>query len=145
LTSTNAQLRDQAALALGLGAAEASMALPALVECVGRGAASYHVLGAIGRIGGEDARLVPALVQLLAMTNAPSGGTFDEAMATLVLGLQGHRAQAAISVLRARYDSATTTGDGLNRKLLRRVLKSISPQEIHLPAPALGEEGEDWP
>ena len=66
-------------------------------------------------------------------------------MAILVLGLQGHRAQAAFPVLRARYDSAMATGDIFNRKLLRRVLKSISPLEIQLPPPAPGEESDDWP
>lgn len=145
LTSTNAQLRDQAALALGLQYAKASMALPALVGCAERGIASYQVLGAIGRIGGEDPRLVPALVRLLTMTNVPPGGAVDEAMAILLLGLQGHQAQAAIPVLRARYESATATGDIVNRKLLRRVLKCISTQEIQLPPPAPGEEGDDWP
>jgi hypothetical protein len=145
LTSTNAQRRDQAALALGLHYAEAGMALPVLVGCVERGVASYHVLGAIGRIGGEDPRVVPALVRLLTMTNLPPGGALDQAMAILVLGLQGHRAQAAIPLLQARYESAIATGDIINRKLLRRVLICISPHKIQLPPPAPGEAGDDWP
>ena len=145
LTSTNSQLRDSAAFALGIHYAEARMALPALVGCVEHGGASYDVLGAIGRIGGEEPRLVPSLVTSLADTNRPPGVTFDETMAILVLGLEGNRARAAVPVLRSRYEAAAATGDKGNCKLLRRVLRNICPEENHLPPPAPGEEDPDWP
>jgi len=145
-TTTNADLRDNAALALGLHYEKARMALPALVSCVQSGHASYAVMGAIGRIGGEDRRLVPALVSHLRGTNSPPGATLEDAMAYLVLGLQGHRAQAALPVLIARYQAAPALTSDPTRRLLRRVVKHISPKaEKRLPPPEPGENSEDWP
>jgi hypothetical protein len=145
LTRAKAPLRDDAALSLGLHYAEATMALPALVRCVERGEASYQVLGAIGRIGGENSRLVPALVTWLNATNTPPGVEFDEDMAILVLGLQGPRARAALPALRSRYLQASAAGDQNDCKLLRRVLKKIAPNEDLLPPPGPGEDSTEWP
>jgi hypothetical protein len=145
LAHAKAPLRDNAALALGLHASEATRALPALVACVERGAASYQVLGAIGRIGGESPRLVPALVTWLDATNAPPGVEFDESMAILVLGLEGPPARPAIPVLRSRYQRAAAAGNTATCRLLRRALKHIAPNEESLPPPGPGEDGTDWP
>ena len=146
LTTSNADLRDNAALALGLQYGRAKSALPALVTCVAQGAASYHVLGAIGRIGGEDPRLVPALIKRLEATGATAGTASEEAMALLVLGLQGERSQAAIPMLVTRYRTAPTADVDSTRRFLRRVLRAISPAtEGELPAPGPGETSDDWP
>jgi hypothetical protein len=147
LVTTNADLRDNAALSLGFCGDGARMALPALVSCVERGQASYHVLGAIGRIGGSDPRLVPALVRLLKLNPIPAGMVLDETMAILVLGLQGREAQAAVPLLLARYHALAQDGQpSAERHLVRRVLKSISPEtEAQLPPPTLDEQRDDWP
>lgn len=146
LTTTNANLRDNAALALGLQYKRARPALPALVACVERQQASYHVLGAIGRIGGKEPRLVPALVNVLTATNLPPGAARDDSMVFLVLGLQRERARAAIPALLARYKAAPPAGADATRRLLRRVLRNISPAaERQLPAPGPGETSDDWP
>jgi hypothetical protein len=146
LMSTNAQLRDSAALALGLSYEEAREALPALVTCVERWQAGYHVLGAMGRIGGDYPPLVPALVSLLEATNPPPKAELDESMAALVLGLQGDRARAAVPALLSRYHAAQAAGSDNSRRLLRRVLKKISPgTEDQLPPPSPDETGDNWP
>ena len=141
----NTSAREDAALALGLNPEASRSALPALVACVECGKATYQVLGAIGRIGGEDPRLVPALVALLEATNAPPNVELDKTMAALVLGLQGKRAQAAIPALLALYRAATPESDG-TRRMLRRVLKSISADaEEMLPPPEPRENSTEWP
>ena len=145
LTRAKPSLRDGAALSLGLHYAEATMALPALIRCVERGGASYDVLGAIGRIGGENPRLVPALQAWLDTTNMPPGVEFDDSMAILILGLQGPRARAAIPALRSRYLQASAAGDLNDCKLLRRVLKNIAPNDNLLPPPGPGENSTEWP
>ena len=143
LMSTNARLRDSAALALGLKYEKARVALPALVACVERWQASNDVLGAIGRIGGDYPPLVPALVRLLEDTNPPPQAALDDYMAALVLGLQGDRARAAVPALLSLYRAADSDN---SRRMLRRVLKNISPDtEDQLPPPGPDETGDNWP
>ncbi len=146
LASTNAVLRDNAALALGLEYEKARTALPALVDCIERGQAGYHVLGAVGRTGGDDPRLVPALTGLLASTNLALPGELDESMALLVLGLKGYQARPAVPVLVARYYASSTNEPALSRRLLRRVIKTILPSaEQELPPPGPTEASSVWP
>jgi hypothetical protein len=146
LVATNLALRDNAALSLGMCAEGARLALPALVDCVERGQAGYRVLGAIGRIGGRDPRLVPALVRLLEYNPIPAGMVLDEDMAILVLGLQGRKAQPAVPALLARYHALPDGGTWPRRRLVRRVLKIVSPEtEAQLPPPTQDELREDWP
>ncbi len=146
LSGTTVERRDRAALALGLEYKESAGAMPALVECVERGEVSYHVLGAIGRIGGTDARLVPALIRWLESTNAPAHGTMGADMALLLLGLQRDGARAAAPFVIRQHRAACLSGTDAERRLLRRVLLHISPDDMgKLPPAQAGEESDDWP
>jgi hypothetical protein len=103
LTRTNAHLEEAAALALGLKHQQARSAVPALVDCVERGSAGYDVLGALGRIGCADPRLVPALMRLLDAPDARANPKFNTAMAFLLLGLQREQARVATPLVIAEY------------------------------------------
>jgi len=144
LTTTNTGLRDDVALALGYG--HSPVALPALVACVQRGQAGYHVLGAIGRIGGKHPGLVPAIIKLLELNPLPARMDLDEDMAMLVLGLQGAEAQPAIPLLLARYRALAEDERATSRVFLRRVIRSISSEaEAQLPSPREDETSAAWP
>jgi len=144
LATTNGSLRADVALALGFG--HSPVGLPALVGCVQRGQAGYHVLGAIGRIGGKHPELVPALIKFLESDSLPAGVEFNEDMAVLVLGLQGAEAQPAIPVLLARYRALAEDERVSSRVFLRRVIRSISSEgEAQLPSPREDETHADWP
>ncbi len=155
LDSTNAPARDTAALALGMG--ENSEALPALLRCVERGQAGYHVLGAIGRIEPNQPAVVAPLVRLMERVAAiPSpdvlgvraGVELDPMMAALLLGLQGSRASNALPVLMLLHSRCPGRDSGPNpdRRLLRRVIQSIDPATAaHLPAAGNLDDSEDWP
>jgi hypothetical protein len=146
VTTTNKVMRDNAALALGMNGEWAKAAIPALVTCVEQGHASYHVLGAIGRIGGHDPRLVAALVRLLEDNPLPPGAELHEDMAYLVLGLQGKWARPAVPVLLARYRLLPEVPGWPQRRLLRRVLRTISPEtEAQLPPATKDELQDNWP
>ncbi len=147
LSRTNAHPpREGAALALGLKYEQARPAVPALVDCVERGQASYDVLGALGRIGCDDPRLVPTLVRLLQL-NPRANPTLDKTMAFLLLGLQGQKARVAAPLVIAEY--RRLEGDAVaaaNRRFYRRILAAIAPDlETQLPPRPPDEESGTWP
>ncbi len=139
--------RSDIALALGLQYEEAKSAVPALVDCVERGYASYDVLGALGRIGCEDPRLVPALVRLLSAPGAANNTNLDDMMAYLVLGLQGQKARAAAPLVIAEYRLLVGNANAVaGRRFYRRILRAIAPDmEGQLPPRTADEESENWP
>jgi hypothetical protein len=146
LTRTNAHRRDEVALALGLKHQQAKSAVPALVDCVERGNAGYDVLGALGRIGCDDPRLVPALVHLLEISPR-ANPILDKQMAFLVLGLQRERARVAAPLVIAEY--RLLEGDAIaaaNRRFYRGILRAIAPDlETQLPPRPPDEESRSWP
>jgi hypothetical protein len=147
LARTNGSLRNTAALALGLQYQQGRLAVPALVDCVERGNATYDVLGALGRISCDDPRLVPALMRLLEAKDAPANRKVDSAMAFLVLGLQREKARAAAPFVIAEY--RLLVGDAIaaaNRRFYRRILRAIAPDlETKLPPRPPDEESGSWP
>jgi len=138
--------RAEVALALGLKYQQARSAVPALVDCVERGHASYEVLGALGRIGCDDPRLVPALVHLLEISPR-ANPILDKQMAFLVLGLQRERARVAARLVIAEY--RLLEGDATaaaNRRFYRRILRAIAPDlETQLPPRPPDEDSGTWP
>jgi HEAT repeat protein len=147
LTWTNAEVRNSAALALGLKYQQAKSAVPVLVDCVERGNASYDVLGALGRIGCDDPRLVPALMRLLEDKDAQANFKVDKAMAFLLLGLQHEKARVAAPLIVTEYrlliSDATAAA---NRRFYRRILRAIAPElETQLPPRRPDEESDGWP
>ncbi len=138
--------REGAALALGLKYQQARSAVPALVDCVERGQASYDVLGALGRIGCDDPRLVPALVRQLELSPR-ANPTLDITMAFLLLGLQGEKARVAAPLVIAEY--RLLEGDPIaaaKRRFHRRILRAIAPDlEAQLPPRPPDEESGTWP
>jgi hypothetical protein len=118
--------RDESALALGLCGAAATSAIPALLNCVEQGHASYQVFGAIGRIGGESVLVVPTLTKYLETTNVLAGGELDAAMAMMILGLRGENARPAVPAMVKLYGS----GDPTTRQVIRFVLKKIDGEQV---------------
>ena len=146
MTTTNAEARENIALALGFCGEAARPAFPALVNCVQRSHATYHVLGAIGRIGGSHPALVPSLIRLLDSNPLPKGAELDESMAILVLGLQGRAAQPAIPTLLTRYRNLPQNALPSQRRLLRQSIRHVSPDsDAQLPAPTTDELSLTWP
>jgi hypothetical protein len=147
LSSTNAAVRDSAALALGLQYEYSKSALPALLNCLDDGYASYHVLGALGRIGCDDPRLVPALIRLLKSRGVRANLCLHDDMAFLLLALQGEKAREAASLVITEYQRvANDPTASAGRRFYRRILKTVAPDaEAQLPAPSPGEESMDWP
>ena len=147
LSHTNAHpQREGAALALGLKYQQARSAVPSLVDCVERGQASYDVLGALGRIGCDDPRLVPALVHLLTLSPRATP-TLPTDMAFLLLGLQREKARVAAPLVIAEY--RLLEGDAIaaaKRRFFRRILRAIAPDlETQLPPRPPDEESGTWP
>ena len=146
LLGTNRALRDECALALGLQGEQARMAIPALVSCVQSGNASYHVLGALGRIGGDCSGAIPALTRLLQENETITNTNLDSDMAVLLLGLQGERSQSALPLLNELYLKSRELDNYNDRRLLRRAIKRISPSaEAQLPAANESEKLPNWP
>ena len=139
--------RDDVALALGLKYEDAKSAVPALVNCVERGNANYDVLGALGRIGCDDPRLVPALMRLLEAKDAETNPKLDTGMAYLLLGLQREKARVAAPLVRAEYRSLEgDTNAAAGRRFYRRILTAIAPDlEPQLPPRPPDEATGDWP
>ncbi len=147
LTRANAYpQRAVVALALGLKYQQARSAVPALVDCVERRHASYEVLGALGRIGCDDPRLVPALVHLLEI-NPRANPILDKQMAFLVLALQRERARVAAPLVIAEYRLLEGYANAAaNRRFYRRILRAIAPNlETQLPPRPPDEESGTWP
>ena len=147
LARTNGSLREAAALALGLKYEDARSAVPALVDCVERGHAGYDVLGALGRIGCDDPRLVPALMRLLQAEDARANPKVDTAMAFLLLGLQREKARVAVPLVIAEYRSLINeTNAAANRRFYRGILRAIAPDlEMQLPPRPTDEDSGTWP
>jgi HEAT repeat protein len=140
--------RNNAALALGLCGTAARSAVPALMDCVERGDAGYDVLGALGRIGCDDPRLVKALVRLLQQRDSQTNPNLHEDMAFLLLGLQREKAREAAPLVLAEYrDVANDPNAVAYRRFYRRILKAIAPDmENQLPPPSGPDENSgDWP
>jgi len=139
--------RDDAALALGLQYEEAKSAVPALLFCVERGNAGYDVLGALGRIGCDDPRLVPALMRLLEAKGAEANPKVATGMAFLLLGLQREKARVAAPLVIANYRLLEGDANAVaGRRFFRRILKATAPDlETQLPPCPPDEESETWP
>ena len=146
LAFTNGNVLDAAALALGFQYQLGKSAVPALLNCVEHGYASYQVLGALGRIGCDDPRLVPALVRL-AQTGSLTNGFCSEEMAFLLLGLQREKARAAAPLVINKYRLVASDPSAVKDRLFyRRILRAIAPDmEAQLPPIRPDEESEDWP
>ncbi len=144
LEGPSSSRRDTAALALGM--TESREAIPALLRCVENGHASYHVLGAIGRIEPFQPRLVAPLIRVLETPSTPPVRENDQMMAILLLGLQGATASNALPVLTRLHAALSSEEADAERRLLRRVIRSISPEvERRLPPPGPRDDSDEWP
>jgi hypothetical protein len=140
--------RNNAALALGLYGTAAKSAVPALLDCIERGDAGYDVLGALGRIGCDDPRLVKALIRLLQQRGSQTNTNLQEDMAFILLGLQREKAREAAPLVMAEYRRVANDPNALAyRRFYRRIVKAIAPDlEQLLPPPSSpDEESGDWP
>jgi hypothetical protein len=132
LTGGREDVRDLAALSLGLEGPAAGSAVPVLLTLIDRGEASYHVLGAVGRIGAEPREVAPPLMRHLERIVA---GDADDpcSMTILLLGLCGEAARPAVPHLLTLHQRAAPA----ERALIRQALLRIDP----LAAVQLPEEG----
>jgi hypothetical protein len=147
LAFTKAHSFNTAALALGFQYENGKSAVPALLNCVEEGYASYQILGALGRIGCDDPRLVPALLRLLEARGTSASVSLQEDMAFLVLGLQREKARVAAPLVIAEYRLLINDANAAaNRRFYRRILRSIAPDlETQLPPRLPDEESTNWP
>ena len=144
LEGPSSSRRDTAALALGMS--ESRDAIPALLRCVEDGHAGYHVLGAIGRIEPVQPRLVVPLIHVLESSSNSNVRENDQMMTILLLGLQGATASNALPVLTRLHAALSSDEANAERRLLRRVIRSISPDaERRLPPPGPRDDSDEWP
>jgi hypothetical protein len=144
LTNGDSGAIDVAAFCLGNDSGARASAVPALVRLIKRprGEASYQVLGAIGRLGGDPELVIPALTRFLEGTE-PAGGFITESMAMLVLGLYGEQSRSAVPVLLKHYEDPDTS----TRQLIRVVLKHIDPEHVEQllgRAPSPKDDEDPW-
>ena len=137
LTHPRGEVRDLAALSLGLEGSAATSAVPTLLTLIDRGEASYDLLGALGRIGCEPSQAAPVLLRHLErIANGDADDPF--CMTVLLLGLCGDQARPAVPRLLALYEQA----GGPERTSIRQALKRIDPAAgARLPADAGPESG----
>jgi hypothetical protein len=143
LTNSDTQSRNVAAFCLGIDPESRAQAVPALVSLVERGLASYHVLGAIGRLGGEAKLVIPALTRFLERAEVLSARSSESEMTIMILGLYGEKARTAIPVLLKLYENADET----TRQMIRVVVKNIDPrnaQQLLGRAPSAKDDGDPW-
>lgn len=148
LSAADPNVRELAALALGLQGRRGTPAIPALMECVRRGQARYQVLGALGRLGCDDPALAPLLVRELKREQALESPASDDSMAFLVLGLMGERARDAAPLVEAKYREAMKDPGAISaRRFYRRILAAIAPDQAgKLPPPRDADElSVSWP
>ena len=148
LVRTRAHSFNTAALALGWQYENGKSAVPALLNCVEEGYASYQILGALGRIGCDDPRLVSALIRLLEQRSSQTNTNLNEEMAFLLLGLQREKARPAAPLVIAGYQLVADDPNApAARRFYRRILKSIAPDLVAQLPPPCGpdEESADWP
>src|ERR1019366_7551600 len=103
--------------------------------------------GALGRIGCDDPRLVPALVRLLEAKDAQADPKVDTGMAFLLLGLQREKARVAARLVIAEYRFLVRERIvAANRRFYRGILSAIAPDlETQLPPRPSDEESRSWP
>lgn len=147
LASTNSGVRESAALALGFEYQHGRPAVPALLNCVEHGYASYQVLGALGRIGCDDPRLTAALVRLLQNRGTQAVVSLNGDMAFLLLGLHHKQARPAAPLVIAEYRLLEgDTNAAAYRRFYRRILRAIAPDlETQLPPRPPDEDSNNWP
>jgi hypothetical protein len=123
LTNSDPEVRDTAALSLGLEASAATSAVPTLLRLTDGGQASYHVLGALGRIGCDPALAVPPLTRNLErLIRHETEDGFN--MTVLLLGLCGDKARPALPLLLRLHAQS----DPWTQKTIRAVIRRIDPQ-----------------
>jgi hypothetical protein len=143
LTNADDNTIDVAAFCLGLCPASRTSAVPALVSAVDRGQATYHVLGALGRLGCYPELVVPAVSKCLTKTNALPPASVGQAMAILILGLYGEQSRPAVPILVKLYEDPDTT----SRQVIRVVLKHIDPEHVEQllgRAPDARDDQDPW-
>ena len=122
LTHPRGEVRDLAALSLGLEGPAATSAVPVLLTLIDRGDASYQILGALGRIGCEPPQAAPVLTRHL--ERIASGDADDPfGMTILLLGFCGEAARPAVPRLLTLYKEAGPT----ERAAIRQALNRIDP------------------
>jgi hypothetical protein len=124
LTNSDTGIRDTAALSLGLEGSAATSSVPTLLSLIDHGAASYHVLGALGRIGCDPALAAPVLTRNLERLVHHQGDD-GFSMTVLILGLCGDRARPAVPLLLQFHEQS----DDWARKTIRAALNRIDPAE----------------
>jgi HEAT repeat protein len=145
LDSPDSNTVESSAFALGWGLdpAEKISAVRGLVNVVERGRAGYHVMGALGRLGGSPELVVPALTRWLEQSSQQLKAGLELPMAILILGLYGEQARSAVPVLVKLHEDPDKT----IRQVTRVALKQIDP--VHVAArlgrsPDSKDDADPW-
>jgi hypothetical protein len=86
------------------------------------------------------------LIRVLETSSNPPVRENDQTMAILLLGLQGATASNALPVLTRLHAALPSDEANAERRLLRRVIRSISPEaERRLPPPGPRDDSDEWP
>lgn len=137
LESPDAQVRGTAALALGLEGTGDQRVLRGLLSALDQGHADYHILGAIGRLGGDPDAIGRSVSKALLRDEGALPCSVEEGMLVCLAGLCGPHAVPALPALERRR----TACDESRRILVERALGRIVPP-VHAAGTGRGRGNE---
>lgn len=130
LASPDAQVRGTAALALGLEGARDRRVLPALLSALDQGYVDYHILGAIGRLGGDSEATGLSVSKALLREGGPPPCSMEQRMLVCLAGLCGPHAAPALPALERRRMACDESHRVLIERAIQRIAPPVSPAKI---------------
>ncbi|MBL9171967.1 MAG: HEAT repeat domain-containing protein [Verrucomicrobiales bacterium] len=137
LASPDPQVRGTAALALGLEGSGDRRVLKGLLSALDQGFWEYHILGAIGRVGGDPGEIGRSVSRVLLLDPGPPACSVEEGMLVCLAGWCGPHAVTALPALERRRGSC----DDPRRGLVERAIQRITVPAARLGA---GNGNRDW-
>ena len=127
LASTNSKVRGAAALALGLDDSGDPRVVRRLLEALDRGCVDCHVLGAIGRLGGDPDEVAPFVSRALLRMPGPSPCSVEARMLACLEGLCGPRTVGALSALERQREYCSESHRQIVERTTRRIGSPVPP------------------
>ena len=129
LKSPDAEVRGTAALALGLEGAGDRRVLKGLLAALERGQVEYHIIGAIGRVGGNLEEIGPSVSMALNRDPGPPPCSMVEEMLICLAGLCGPHAVAALPALERRRQDCDDSRRHVVDRAIQRIVTPAAPAE----------------